>query len=213
MKKILILLLLSLGFISLVSAHSGRTDSSGGHNNRSTGTYHYHNSGSSSSSSYSGNCPCPYDIASDGSSCGARSAWSRSGGASPICYSSGDSNYTYKTIEPPKGSELTKVNDTSATNVFIYTDTIKEHEGYVYWWELTDYLKPLPWGDMSAKTYVQGDCEVIRFKTLSYIFYKEPMGRGSGDRTPTTDEWTYPLSGRIHRAELDFACDYVGRGT
>ncbi len=28
--------------------HSGRTDSSGGHHNRKTGTYHYHNSGSSS---------------------------------------------------------------------------------------------------------------------------------------------------------------------
>ena len=29
-------------------AHSGRTDSSGGHTNRSTGQYHYHNSGSGS---------------------------------------------------------------------------------------------------------------------------------------------------------------------
>ena len=38
------------------------------------------------SNSYSGNCACPYDTASDGSKCGARSAWSRSGGASPICY-------------------------------------------------------------------------------------------------------------------------------
>jgi hypothetical protein len=120
MKKLLLILFITFGFISLVSAHSGRTDSSGGHNNRSTGTYHYHNSGSSSSSSssYSGNCPCPYDIASDGSSCGARSAWSRSGGASPICYSSGDSNYTYKTIKPPKGSELTKVLELSEYDIF-----------------------------------------------------------------------------------------------
>ena len=92
MKKLLLILFITFGFISLVSAHSGRTDSSGGHNNRSTGTYHYHNSGSSSSgsysSSYSGNCPCPYNTASDGSRCGARSAWSRSGGASPVCYAS-----------------------------------------------------------------------------------------------------------------------------
>jgi len=90
LKKLLLILFISFSFISLVTAHSGRTDSSGGHNNRSTGTYHYHNSGSSSSgsysNSYSGNCPCPYDTASDGSICGARSAWSRSGGASPVCY-------------------------------------------------------------------------------------------------------------------------------
>ena len=40
----------------------------------------------SKSNSYSGNCACPYDTAADGSRCGARSAWSRSGGASPVCY-------------------------------------------------------------------------------------------------------------------------------
>lgn len=36
---------------------------------------------------YPGNCPCPYNQASDGSQCGGRSAWSRPGGRSPLCYS------------------------------------------------------------------------------------------------------------------------------
>ncbi len=36
--------------------------------------------------SYSGNCPCPYNRASNGSRCGGRSAYSRPGGASPLCY-------------------------------------------------------------------------------------------------------------------------------
>ena len=40
----------------------------------------------SSIRSYSGNCPCPYNSASNGSRCGGRSAYSRPGGASPICY-------------------------------------------------------------------------------------------------------------------------------
>jgi len=35
---------------------------------------------------YPGNCPCPYNRASNGSRCGGRSAWSRPGGRSPICY-------------------------------------------------------------------------------------------------------------------------------
>lgn len=35
---------------------------------------------------YPGNCPCPYDTDSIGRSCGARSAWSRSGGYDAICY-------------------------------------------------------------------------------------------------------------------------------
>lgn len=35
---------------------------------------------------YSGRCPCPYNTAKNGSRCGGRSAWSRAGGYSPICY-------------------------------------------------------------------------------------------------------------------------------
>ena len=36
--------------------------------------------------SYRGNCPCPYNVDRAGRRCGARSAYSRPGGASPICY-------------------------------------------------------------------------------------------------------------------------------
>lgn len=36
--------------------------------------------------SYPGNCPCPYSHAANGSKCGKRSAWSKAGGYSPICY-------------------------------------------------------------------------------------------------------------------------------
>lgn len=36
--------------------------------------------------SYSGNCPCPYSTMRNGRSCGRRSAYSREGGAAPLCY-------------------------------------------------------------------------------------------------------------------------------
>lgn len=36
--------------------------------------------------SYPGRCPCPYNLASNGSRCGGRSAYSRAGGYSPLCY-------------------------------------------------------------------------------------------------------------------------------
>ncbi|EPN9525670.1 hypothetical protein ACT5AM_000293 [Cronobacter malonaticus] len=35
---------------------------------------------------YPGNCPCPYNTMRNGRACGGRSAWSREGGYSPICY-------------------------------------------------------------------------------------------------------------------------------
>ncbi len=41
---------------------------------------------SRSLSLYSGNCPCPYNTTRRGRKCGRRSAYSRPGGASPLCY-------------------------------------------------------------------------------------------------------------------------------
>jgi hypothetical protein len=35
---------------------------------------------------YSGNCPCPYNRMRNGRSCGGNSAYSKPGGASPLCY-------------------------------------------------------------------------------------------------------------------------------
>ncbi len=37
-------------------------------------------------SEYDGNCPCPYSRARNGSRCGKRSAYSREGGAAPLCF-------------------------------------------------------------------------------------------------------------------------------
>lgn len=124
MRKI-VFLITFIFVATTVMAHSGGTDSCGGHNNRKTGGYHVHNSSkynacypkkiekketkqikkkslkkdvsydeirdiliSESISVYSGNCPCPYNKASNGSQCGKRSAWSRAGGYSPLCYKS-----------------------------------------------------------------------------------------------------------------------------
>ncbi len=36
--------------------------------------------------SYSGNCPCPYNSMKNGRACGGRSAYSRPGGESPLCF-------------------------------------------------------------------------------------------------------------------------------
>lgn len=49
-SRIILLLVVIIFFIGEAYAHSGRTNSSGCHNNRKTGGYHCHNSGSGSSS-------------------------------------------------------------------------------------------------------------------------------------------------------------------
>lgn len=36
--------------------------------------------------SYSGRCSCPYNVMKNGKACGGRSAYSKPGGKSPLCY-------------------------------------------------------------------------------------------------------------------------------
>jgi hypothetical protein len=47
-----------------------------------------------------GSCPCPYNVDRAGRMCGRRSAYSRPGGASPICY---DKDVTQKMVDDWKG--------------------------------------------------------------------------------------------------------------
>ena len=50
MNKSYLLSLLTIILSANLSAHSGRTDSNGGHYDRSTGLYHYHNRGNAKTS-------------------------------------------------------------------------------------------------------------------------------------------------------------------
>ena len=60
MKKVITFLLIIiclLIFVLPISAHSGRTDSNGGHYNHSTGEYHYHCGGHPAHQHKNGVCP------------------------------------------------------------------------------------------------------------------------------------------------------------
>ena len=63
---------------------------------------------------------------------------------------------------------------------FVDLDRIRKNDGYVYFWSLTDRLKPDFYGGMSSKIYREVDCKGFRFKTLTQIYYNQPMGRGTG---------------------------------
>ncbi|WP_421301476.1 hypothetical protein [Aeromonas veronii] len=78
MKRILLLALLSIGFA--VSAKEQVPDA------KLVDEQVKQQIIQESIDSYPGNCPCPYNLARNGSRCGKRSAWSRAGGYAPICY-------------------------------------------------------------------------------------------------------------------------------
>jgi hypothetical protein len=91
---------------------------------------------------------------------------------------------------------------------YVDFERIRKVDGYVYYWDLTDYLKPTSNGRLSAKTYNQGDCELFRYKYLSYSFHKEPMGGGTGDTDTVPDkEWRYPPPNSVDETILKSVCN------
>ena len=105
--------------------------------------------------------------------------------------------------------EVTESADGSFTS-YIDIATIKENNGYVYYWVLRDKLVPNKYGDFSVKLYFQVDCEIIKEKILSFNYFKQPMGQGDAEiSTPSDPEWMYPPANSIDKRVLDYACDYA----
>ena len=111
----------------------------------------------------------------------------------------------------PSYAEWTKLNVTGIGNtVYINFERIRKVDGYVYYWDLSDYLKPIKYGILSAKVYRKVDCKLFQFKDLIFSFHKEPMGRGSQesdyDYSPKTSEWRYPSPNSSGESILKSVC-------
>ena len=95
------------------------------------------------------------------------------------------------------------------TTYYVDFERIRKHGGYVYYWELQDYLKPTLMGVWSVKDYTQGDCKLFRYKDLSISFHKEPMGGGTPEVVePKGDQanWQYPRPDSIFEYILKSVC-------
>jgi hypothetical protein len=63
---------------------------------------------------------------------------------------------------------------------------------------------------MSNKTYEELDCSRFRYKTLKFLSYTQPMGKGEiQTEFSPSDEWDYPLGMSIDYVIQDFVCKYV----
>jgi hypothetical protein len=113
-----------------------------------------------------------------------------------------------------------------ATNVkgdtyYVDFKTIEKQDGYVYFWNLSDYLKLFSCFEsdlgqdkdeetLSTKARYKGDCRRSRYKILNYSWYKEPMGKGTGisDNIPDSN-WTYPSTNSSAEIILKSVCNYA----
>ena len=101
------------------------------------------------------------------------------------------------------------------TTFYVDFERIKKHDGYVYFWVLTDYLKPDEDGNFSAKIYNQVDCKKFRYKWLSISGHKGPMGGGvrtddgSGEPVEGLKGWRYPPPDSSIETILKSVCAYA----
>ena len=107
----------------------------------------------------------------------------------------------------PSYSEWTKVAEGVQGDMFyVDLERIRKVDGYVYFWSLSDYVKPISGGVLSSKTYVQADCKLFRFEVLSYSHHKEPMGGGIGETNTLKQDWVYPTPHSVNEYMLNAAC-------
>ena len=93
---------------------------------------------------------------------------------------------------------------------YVDFERIRKHGGYVYYWDLLDYVTPTETGRLSSSSYNQGDCEIFRIRTLSHISHNQPMGRDVGETyTPKNPEWVYPRRGSVDEGILQRVCRFT----
>ena len=100
-----------------------------------------------------------------------------------------------------------KVNaDTKGNTFYVDFERIRKVDGYVYYWTLVDFLKPLNNKLLSIKVYYQGDCKLFRAKKLSFFGHKEPMGGGAGKSYQFAEKLEYPPPNSPSEIVLKFVC-------
>tara|TARA_B100001093_G_C26375564_1_gene820636 strand:- start:310 stop:687 length:378 start_codon:yes stop_codon:yes gene_type:complete len=102
-------------------------------------------------------------------------------------------------------TEISKSN--SGDTFYLDYETIRKHNGFIYWWEMSDYMKPLKDGYMSGNAYKEGDCKIFRYRYLTINLYSNSMGTGTSENvTFEDDEWTYPKPDTVAESMLKIIC-------
>ena len=112
----------------------------------------------------------------------------------------------------PSYAEWTKVDEDWLGTFYVDFASIRKVDGYVYFWRLSDFLKPDTDGELSYKIYTQGDCKLFRYKVLSVSAHKQTMGEGTGEVAEPVKElegWIYPRPNSAIEHTLKKVCTTV----
>ena len=71
-------------------------------------------------------------------------------------------------------------------------DRVRKSGKYLYFWELSDFIKPIGGVYFSSTRYTELDCSIFRYKWLKFETYNKSMGEGEKTYSPQPDKWEYP---------------------
>ena len=96
--------------------------------------------------------------------------------------------------------EWTNVLPGNNASLYIDFKTLKERDGYIYWWYMDS------WSEGSEKTYAQGDCNLKGFKVNKRVKFSLPMGEGEGIEKDIASSWEYYQPNSGYEILLNFIC-------
>ena len=96
---------------------------------------------------------------------------------------------------------------TDGDTMYIDLDTIRQVNGFVYFWQMLDQVEPNKFGDLSATSYVKTDCGVLRAQNLTSNFYNQSMARGNTSSTHNKKgDWLHLPLDSLGGVTLSLAC-------
>ena len=97
-------------------------------------------------------------------------------------------------------------------SLYVDVDTIKKHNGLVYFWSLNDLLEPFGnslGNSNSVISKYKVDCGEEKVTALAITFYSESMGNGRIVREETPNFSSYPKPNSVGYRFIKFICDNV----
>jgi len=119
--------------------------------------------------------------------------------------------FLFLVIATPSHAEWEKVSSADGLDFYVDFGTVKKNNGYVYYWEILNYLKPSNSGTLSVTSHQELDCDIpVRNRYLSFSWYKQPMGKGAPAGIDNkTGEWKYHDSGSSGAVITKKVCAYA----
>ena len=106
----------------------------------------------------------------------------------------------------PSYAEWSKIGESETGNMFYLDyDSMRETDKFVYWWDLANYPERQERGELSFRSYNQGDCEIFRLKTLEYSFFDKKWAKGNEIESGEYP-WSYPEPGSLLETILKKVC-------